>query len=395
MNSSDLLGYTTFFYLAASFLYIAIFVFRAKKLGMAASGLILLGFLLNTAGIALRWVESYKLGVGHAPLSNMYESLVFFAWCIAIFYLYLEVKYKNRVIGAFAVPFAFLSMALASLTSPDIKPLIPALQSNWLIAHVMTCFVGYAAFAVAAGLGFMYLYKECDDGKNANQLFISLEGRSSRASYILNWVVLGCVAGLSSLFFTAITGGIGIFAKLFSASLFVFVVWAGIAIGVKRLHDQNKSGVWMFLNLIPIANLYLLYLLLFVRSTQGKNNYGDQPLPVKGEETNSFAGVLPSLRTTDDITHKTLVFGFLWLSAGIITGAVWANSAWGTYWSWDPKETWSLITWFLYAGALHARFTKGWGGKRIAWLAIIGFVSVIFTYYGVNYLLSGLHSYGG
>ncbi len=280
MNSSDLLGYTTFLYLAASFLYIGIFVFRAQKLGLAASLFTLFGFILNTGGIALRWVESYKMGVGHAPLSNMYESLVFFAWCIAIFYLFLEVKFKNRLIGAFAVPFAFLSMALASLTSPDIKPLIPALQSNWLIAHVVTCFVGYAAFAVAAGLGVMYLLRDTS---------------------------------------------------------------------IEKGKEKNPDGL---------------------------------------------LATLPPLKVIDDITHKTIVFGFLWLSAGIITGAVWANSAWGTYWSWDPKETWSLITWFLYAGALHARFTKGWGGKRIAWLAIIGFVSVIFTYYGVNYLLSGLHSYG-
>jgi cytochrome c-type biogenesis protein CcsB len=100
------------------------------------------------------------------------------------------------------------------------------------------------------------------------------------------------------------------------------------------------------------------------------------------------------LKVIDDITHKIILFGFLWLSAGIISGAVWANSAWGTYWSWDPKETWSLITWFIYASALHARFTRGWGGKRIAWIAIIGFLAVIFTYYGVNFILSGLHSYG-
>lgn len=92
--------------------------------------------------------------------------------------------------------------------------------------------------------------------------------------------------------------------------------------------------------------------------------------------------------------HKTLVIRFLWLTAGIITGAIWANSAWGTYWSWDPKETWSLITWFVYATALHAKFTGGWGGNRIAWFTIVGFVSVMFTYYGVNYLLPGLHSYG-
>ena len=120
MNSSQLLGFTTFAYLISSFLYIGIFVFRAKKLGLAASLTVLLGFLLNTAGIALRWIESYKIGAGHAPLSNMYESLVFFAWCIAIFYIFLEIKFKNKLIGAFAVPFAFLSMALASLTSSEI-----------------------------------------------------------------------------------------------------------------------------------------------------------------------------------------------------------------------------------------------------------------------------------
>ncbi|MDT8335676.1 MAG: c-type cytochrome biogenesis protein CcsB [Desulfurivibrionaceae bacterium] len=281
MNSSQLLGFTTFAYLAASILYIGIFVFRAKKLGVAAALLLTLGFLFNTGGIILRWVESYQQGIGHAPMSNMYESLIFFAWCIAIFYLFLEFKFKNRLIGAFAVPFAFLSMALASLKDPDITPLVPALQSNWLIAHVVTCFVGYAAFAVAAGMGIMYLVRSA-----------SLEGGK----------------------------------------------------------EKNPAGL---------------------------------------------LATLPGLKMIDDITHKTIVFGFLWLSGGIITGAIWANSAWGTYWSWDPKETWSLITWFVYAGALHARFTKGWGGKRIAWLAIIGFVAVMFTYYGVNYLLSGLHSYGG
>jgi cytochrome c-type biogenesis protein CcsB len=103
---------------------------------------------------------------------------------------------------------------------------------------------------------------------------------------------------------------------------------------------------------------------------------------------------LPAKEILDDLIHKTIIFGFIWLSAGIITGAVWADSAWGTYWSWDPKETWSLITWFFYAITLHVRYTRGWNGGRIAWLAIIGVISVLFTYYGVNFLLSGLHSYG-
>jgi cytochrome c-type biogenesis protein CcsB len=94
----------------------------------------------------------------------------------------------------------------------------------------------------------------------------------------------------------------------------------------------------------------------------------------------------------DILTHQMIMFGFLFLTLGIITGAVWANSAWGTYWSWDPKETWSLITWFIYAILLHLRLMRGWNGKRIAIVSIIGFMAVLFTYFGVN-LLPGLHSY--
>lgn len=263
----------------SSVIYLALFVFRMKKIGLLATVVTIIGLLVNTAGIGMRWLESYQMGIGHAPLSNMYESLVFFTWSIVLLYLVVEFIYKNKVIGAFAMPFAFGSMAYASLSpefSDRITPLVPALQSNWLIAHVFTCFIGYAAFAVACGTGIMYLVK---------------------------------------------------------------------------LRD-------------------------------------------KGDSPNSLLATLPPLKVIDDITHKIILFGFIWLTAGIISGAVWANSAWGTYWSWDPKETWSLITWFVYASALHARFTRGWGGKRIAWISIIGFVAVIFTYYGVNFLLSGLHSYG-
>jgi cytochrome c-type biogenesis protein CcsB len=98
----------------------------------------------------------------------------------------------------------------------------------------------------------------------------------------------------------------------------------------------------------------------------------------------------------DEITYKSIAIGFpLFTIGGVIMGAIWANSAWGTYWSWDPKETWSLITWFVYALYLHARFVAGWRGKRVAILAVIGFIAVVFTYLGVNLFLSGLHSYGG
>jgi cytochrome c-type biogenesis protein CcsB len=280
MDSSLLLSITTFAYLAATVLYIALFVFQAGKLGPIATLVTIGALVVNTGGIGLRWYEAHSLGFGYyAPFSNMYESLVFFAWCIGLFYLSIERKYKNQTLGAFSMPFAFFSMAFAEYWpqwNTDLKPLVPALQSNWLIAHVIACFIGYAAFAVAFGIGGMYL--------------------------------------------------------------------------VKNRSGQARSGL--------VASL-------------------------------------PHLKVLDDIIHKTLLFGFIWLTVGIITGAVWANSAWGTYWSWDPKETWSLITWFIYAATLHAKFTRGWGGTRIAWLSIIGFLSVVFTYYGVNFLLSGLHSYGG
>jgi len=277
MNSSNLLSIVTFVYGLAAFLYIASWVFKKPLPGRLATWTAILGAVGNAAGMIMRWVESYRLGIGHAPLSNMYESLVFFSWTIIVIYLVIERRYESRIVGAFATPIAFLAMAYASLSpnvSDRIQPLVPALKSNWLIAHVITCFLGYAAFAIAFGISLMYLFKQSD--------------------------------------------------------------------------------------------------------TEGKSH---------------LLARFPESNVLDELTHQMVTFGFLFLSIGIITGAVWANSAWGSYWSWDPKETWSLITWFIYATLLHASMMKGWHGRRIAYLSIIGFMAVLFTYFGVN-LLPGLHSYG-
>lgn len=274
--SSKLLSIVTFVYALAAVLYIIAWVFKKTGPGKAATWVAIIAVAGNSAGFVIRWIESHKLGFGYVPLSNLYESLVFFALTIGAVYLVVEYKYNNRVIGAFAAPLAFLAMAYASL-SPNIndriQPLIPALKSNWLIAHVITCFLGYSGFAIAFGISLMYLCKQGD--------------------------------------------------------------------------TQNNS---------PLLSHF------------------------------------PSVSVLDELTHQMVMFGFLFLTIGIITGAVWANSAWGTYWSWDPKETWSLITWFIYATFLHARLMRGWHGSRMAYLSIIGFAAVMFTYFGVN-LLPGLHSY--
>jgi cytochrome c-type biogenesis protein CcsB len=280
MNSSLLLSLTTFAYFGSTVLYLGGVIFRLKSL-LSFGGLLgLATLMIQTAGLLLRWKESYALGYGHAPLSNLYESLVFAAWAIMLLYLIMEYRTKQKALGVFPALFAFLAMAYASFSSnvdSKIQPLLPALKSNWLIAHVITCFLGYAAFAVSTGISILYLLK--------------------------------------------------------------------------------KS-----------------------RSPDAKSN--------------AVLGMMPEARQLDELNYQLILFGFLWLSLGIITGSVWANSAWGTYWSWDPKETWSLITWLVYAAVLHARTMQGWRGNRVAWLSLIGFGCVLFTYFGVNFLLSGLHSYG-
>jgi len=277
MSNSMILSCVTFLYFAAFLLYLLMMVAGRELFGRLATCVSSIGLTAHTVAIILRWVESYRMGIGHAPFSNLYESLIFFAWTIVLLYLIVEWRTKNRAIGAFVMPLAFLAMSYASF-SPDInsriQPLIPALKSNWLISHVITCFFGYAAFGLSFALSLMYLLK-----------------------------------------------------------------------GMQRQTSNN-----IFLRLIPGRAIL------------------------------------------DELNYQMVVIGFLMLTLGIITGSVWAYSAWGSYWSWDPKETWSLITWLVYAAVLHSRMVRGWKGKKIAVLCLAGFVCMLFTYFGVNYL-AGLHSY--
>ena len=272
--------YNPLFFNVALLIYIIAFVcyllFVATKrqgVGRFAFWVILIGFFVHLAGLVVRWGESHTTGYGYIPLANMYESLIFFSWAIVLVYLIVDLRYHQRTIGVIASPLAAIAIAVTSLmpgVTSEIRPLIPALQSNWLAIHVITCFLGYAAFAIAFGVSILFI--------------------------------------------------------------------------VQTISKRPIS--W-----------------------------------------------LPSAQTLDEINYKSIVIGFPLLTLGIVTGAAWASYAWGSYWSWDPKETWSLITWFIYAAFLHARFTRAWRGTQTALLSILGFCAVIFTYFGVNYLLSGLHSY--
>ena len=108
---------------------------------------------------------------------------------------------------------------------------------------------------------------------------------------------------------------------------------------------------------------------------------------------NAFNKGIAEKEKLDEIAYRIIAFGFIFLSMVMITGAIWAESAWGRYWAWDPKETWSFITWIIYAIYLHLRRSRGWQGKRAAIFAIVGFICVVFTYIGVNTFIPSLHSY--
>ncbi|WP_341650060.1 c-type cytochrome biogenesis protein CcsB [Thauera humireducens] len=233
--------------------------------------------VMGTTGLFVRWYESYLVGpdVGHIPISNLYEVFVLFSLMTALLYLYYELRYATRKLGAFVLlvisaAVAFLLWYTFTRGAHEIQPLIPALQSYWMKVHVPTNFIGYGAFALAAMVGSAYLLAE---------------------------------RGL-------------------------------------------------------------------------------------------LASRLPALRVLEDVMYKSIAIGFAFFTIATILGALWAAEAWGTYWQWDPKETWALIVWLNYATWLHMRLTKGLRGALLAWWAVVGLLVTSFAFIGVNMFLSGLHSYG-
>jgi len=247
-------------------------IFRGKKAtSKIALYLAAMGFLFHTGNIIIRYVQG-----GHIPVTNMHEATSFFSWCILLLFFFHEFRYKLGMLSSFIMPIVFLFMFSSSIFPREIKVLSPALQSYWFGIHVILAFLGDAAFAMACGIGIMYLIQE---------RFV----KSKR---------LG-----------------GLFQKL------------------------------------------------------------------------------PSLQTLDEINYHLITLGFPLLTLAMITGVIWANSAWGSYWRWDPKEVWSLITWLIYALVLHLRLSIGWRGKKAAILSIAGFIIVIFAFIGVSLILKGQHTF--
>src|SRR4030042_507761 len=177
MESSVFFGISTMAYFLAMMTYITYLAFRKQQVGIAATTVTIIGFVSQTIAILMRWKEFYDIsGMGiirSAPLTNLYESLIFFVWCLILVYLIIEFRYKNRSFGAFVTPIAGLALAFIDLTGmeKDIHPLVPALQSNWLLVHVMMSFIAYATFALSFSTGLMYLILKTEKRNQVSYIF--------------------------------------------------------------------------------------------------------------------------------------------------------------------------------------------------------------------------------
>lgn len=276
-------------YLLSSILFILYAATKKQQIGSMGLILAFFGFALQTVALANRWFYA-----GHPPWVSTYEVMSFFAWTLVGAYLILNVKSDYKSVGVIVAPLAFIIMGFASMQSANPEPLVPALQSVWLLIHVPIVILAYGAFAVAFAASALYLWK-----------------------------------------------------------------------------DKK-----------PITE-----------TTDHPSNRNPHDVP-SSKHSGSQTGILAGLQLDelDDIAYKSVALGFPLLTFGIITGAIWANRAWGSYWSWDPKETWSLVTWLVFLVYLHAR-TQNWGDRFAAYVSVGGFVSVICTFLGVGYVLPFLESF--
>ncbi|MBV9388738.1 MAG: c-type cytochrome biogenesis protein CcsB [Chroococcidiopsidaceae cyanobacterium CP_BM_ER_R8_30] len=302
--------------------------------------------------LGARW-----LAAGYFPLSNLYESLFFLAWGITAVHLIAESMSRSRLVGVVTAPVAMGIAAFATLTLPkemqSAAPLVPALKSNWLMMHVSVMMLSYAALMVGSLLAIAFLV--VTRGQN-----VELRGSSvGTGSYRLHKAT-DAVALLNSP--------------------------ASNPAAVAHLVESNGKGQTAVLDLVT-APVVPTTAAVDLAQASRQNDQRRSPELLSPQR-------LSLAETLDNISYRIIGLGFPLLTIGIIAGAVWANEAWGSYWSWDPKETWALITWLVFAAYLHARITRNWQGRRPAILAATGFAVVWVCYLGVNLLGKGLHSYG-
>jgi cytochrome c-type biogenesis protein CcsB len=353
-----------------------------RKWGLIGIVITIIGFAAQLGFFFLRWAVA-----GHAPVSNLFEYTTFFGMTLVGAFIIIYFIYRKTILGVVALPIALLIIAYASMFPKDINPLIPALQSDWLKIHVTTVAAGEAILAISFVAGLIYLLKSVDHVKG------------SRQSFWLETVMYGIIVVLG--FIVASTG----FTLANYEATFNYVNQQGqeavseytlpaivgpnegvlVTKGVMQplaempgLINAKKLNtvIWSF---IIGTVLYAILRMVFRKRIAAKL----QPA-VKNV----------NLDLMDEIGYRSVLIGFpVFTLGGLIFAMIWAQIAWTRFWGWDPKEVWALITFLFYAAFLHLRLSKGWHGEKSAWLAVIGFVIIMFNLVAVNLIIAGLHSY--
>jgi cytochrome c-type biogenesis protein CcsB len=332
-SQSAILWMSMLCFMATVFYWISLFAKGERDaFGTIGSRITWVAVTLALVGTMVRWFESHLIGpgIGHIPVSNLYEVFVMFIWMTALFYLYYETQYQTRALGSFVMlvvsaAVGFLLWYTVVREAHEIQPLVPALQSWWMKVHVPANFIGYGTFAIAAMVAFAYLIKQ--------------QAQETKWYKLAPLWLLGVALCFEPLAF--------------------------------RQSQATGSSYWLVyfgISALIVAGI------LMARKT--------------------IATRLPSFEILDDVMYKSIAVGFAFFTIATVLGALWAAEAWGGYWSWDPKETWALIVWLNYAAWLHMRMMKGLRGTVSAWWALVGLAITTFAFLGVNMFLSGLHSYG-
>ena len=423
LNDSNLLYAALIFYAGAGTLYLGFGITGTPAYIRFASLATWAGLIANTGAVAHRWYEA-----GHPPFASIYEMLLMFVWTLAALTLIAEKKFKVKIIGTVTMPVAIVGVVLMQLLRTDVHPLVPALQSTWLHVHVTLAMLAYAACALSFALAMMFLIKD----NMKTETFLAATSLFGVATYVgvltrfEKWGGLSVVAWnpeeKSEVF---LSKGVRLFVVIPDLGWLLLLVLAAVAAPLvlylvwrktrnEGLLDMANRAVFLSILLQVLA---LAFFVIRARGGQYSSLDADGQFPttlaaspfiLSGLVGGIFVSLLyllllwrrqdlermlPAADELDRITYKTIAIAFPLLTLMIAAGAYWANRTWGSYWSWDPKETWAAITWLVYAGYLHMRVTRGWRGRRAAYFAIIGFAVVMFTFFGVTYLLPGLHAY--
>jgi ABC-type transport system involved in cytochrome c biogenesis permease subunit len=375
-----------------------------RRWGNAGFALAAVGFIAQLVYFFTRWAEG-----GHIPTSNMYEFMTFLSMMVVCAFLIVYLIYRTPVLGMFAMPVGIIIVAYASVFPSEVQPLIPALQSYWLKIHVTTAATGEAFFAVGFAGGLMYLLRTVDYQSD------EASARKERRGVELTlFVIVTLIAFVAAIFSfnaagykaqfaqqTIVTDKSGAQQQVTQKVDYVlppiFAPSGAETVRMTPFLGMTKplftAPSWMEgvnagrkLNTVVWSLIGGLVLYGVLRLIAGR--------PLGAVISPLLQGMDPE--DLDEIGYRAIAIGYPIFTLGaLIFAMIWAQEAWGRFWGWDPKEVWALITWLFYAAFLHLRLSRGWLGKKSAWLSVIGFIIVMFTLVGVNLVIAGLHSYAG